>query len=698
MTDPKGADRAVRRFLISGVVIIAGILLLTPSDVVGDEDVHSVEIPLNEIGNGTGTLSQLNANKVLADVTSSNKQTYTTVAVHTGANSPFTFRMQAECSPGTHATAYNITTIHSGGTLTELRFIGPRWLRWVATSDTYGYQTGKDVTLNVLSQDSIDAADFHIYGGVPQGQTYPQAMIGDIKQQAVELCNQRLGNIKQSHPNLSLPAAFIQSGGVYELHWNSVEMQDVCLYHVVSVNDDGSGEASTNTDTSSTDELTVVGRVRCISPYEPPQTAGSLAVGFGVYSASLEAQPSQYKGACPKLVNFNAQVNTQGTGQLKVQVLNEKNEVRETRTIDVTDSGPQKFTFTDTWDYAPTSGPDGLTLGGGGEGGPGLTAVPPPPNGGGGAPTGPGDVAANPTPPNVHNGWYKLKVVEPADTGVESNIAYYSIDCEKPPPGATVAAFPTNVECVGGVVESGRCVCDSGEVAGNGRCGPAGLAVPAGCQGGTYFGGECVCSEGETLRDGQCIPSVVIDCSPGFVRLGGTCVPQQCPANSHLSCVANLAPRPQPPPLPPATLIPAPPLPSAVPPAPTAPPSPPAPRPPPRALAIPPASSAPQAFPPSPPASRMGPLAAPPPTNVIVCTGGTPVGGRCICPPGQSAIATGAEAFRCAAQQPQQAVITCTGGSVRAGQCFCPSGWQRQTITITRTGEVYNCRPPSPGR
>ncbi|MCX5512353.1 hypothetical protein [Kaistia algarum] len=71
----------------------------------------------------------------------------------------------------------------------------------------------------------------------------------------------------------------------------------------------------------------------------------------------------------------------------------------------------------------------------------------------------------------------------------------------------------------------GRCVCPPNTIQRKGRCVPPPVVQP--CPEGQLRDkrGRCVCPQGLILRNGVCRPPVVIDCSPGFVLKGGTCIP-----------------------------------------------------------------------------------------------------------------------------------------------------------------------------
>ncbi len=654
--------------LVASALVAAG-----ATAVFSDDDDHSVDSPLTDYGDIT--LTQKNYDQILAEVTSSGKQEYDSATVNTGGSSPFTFDISTQCAAGTSGNVLPpITEIETGGVLQEVWLGGPIvWLkRW---TPGYGGGDGKDFTLNTLNQDDIDEHNLDVEGfspesSIPDGTTSVQYQIDQIKQAAIDRCNARLQNVKQNHPNFTDPVAFISSGGIVDVLWDNTWARQVCRHQRIYLDgEDGSAGHSDIFDrTAQTGNMTVVGKVRCISPYEAPSPASNdIAQAFGVLSAELDANPNFYRGACPANVIFNASVVTQGVGQLQVEIHNQNGELRLTRTIDVTHVGPQNFSFFDTFDYPDIAGSGDLTTpgGGGGGGGPVITTPPPNPDpagpvlvapgggGGGGIPPGPGNIQVKPNPPNVYSGWYRLTVTKPTGTGVKSPIANYKVICEKPEPGPQIAS-PVP-ECFGGIVAGGQCVCDDGQTPVNGRCIAGSFAaLPPLCEGGAIVASQCVCPEGRHVEDGRCVPSVVIDCAPGYIRRGAACIP--CPPGTQASsgaCLVSLPEAQQPlPPLPPGPQIPPGPL----------PPQPPRPAP---QVSIP----TPLPLPPQPPTVQP----TPPPVFI---------------PP--------------AVQQPPprqpQVVVTCTGGTVQGQDCACPPRWTRQTVRIAPTARIYNCVPPQPAR
>jgi hypothetical protein len=666
-----------RKNPIATAVLASAFLAAGATAVFSGDDDHKVDSWWT-LG-GRVTLTQKNYDKILAEVTSSGKQAYDTATVNTGGSSPFTFDITTECPAGTGGNLYPpITKIETDGILQEVWLGGPIvWLkRW---TPGYGGAKSKDFTLDTLNQDDIDEHNLDTEGFspesyVPDDMTSVEYQVQQIKQAAIDRCNARLENVKQNHPNYSDPVAFIASGGVVDTLWDNTWARQVCRQQVIWLEGGDGSTGHTDIVDSTTDAsgLTVVGKVRCVPPYEAPSPASNdLAQGFGVLTASLNATPNFYQGACPTNVLFNGSVVTQGTGQLEVEVRNQDGELRLTKTINVTEVGSQDIFFSDEFDYPDIAGAGGLTTpGGGGGGGPVITTPPPNPDpggpiiaapggggGGGGPPTATGDLQTAPNPPNVYSGWYRLTVTKPAGTGVKSPIAHYKVVCEKPEPGPQITA-PVP-ECFGGIVTGGQCVCDNGQTAVNGRCVAGSFAaLPPVCQGGAVVGGQCVCPDGQHAQDGRCVPDVVIDCAPGHILRGDSCIP--CPPGTEASggtCVVSLPEptRPQP------TPTPLPPLPPHVPPPAPQPPEPPTP---PTAMPT-PTPTNPQPPPHVPPPAPT-PLPLPLPPSV---------------PPPQP-----------------QVVVTCTGGTVQGNDCVCPPRWTRQMVRFTPTAHIFNCVPPQPAR
>ncbi len=366
------------------VAALTAALLCGPAQaVLGDDDDHTADSPpwWTDV-DGYLALSQQNYDEILAEVTSSNDQDYTDAAVSTGGNTPFKFRLESHCADGTDGSLLPpLTQIETSGVLYELKLLGPvEWVRRYTPMFNAGQD--HDITVNVLNQDSLDANDFQPLSFIPSGSSVPEETIAAIKAAAIDRCNARLASIKQNNPNLNDASALISSGGVVEVQWDNVTAQQVCTHQRIYLEgqDGSAGHSDIFERQVNTGDLTVVGKVQCISPFSPPSPAsGDIAQAFGVLSAELAAQPNFHRGECPVNVVFNASVVTQGVGQLEVEVRNQAGELRLTRMIDVTKAGPQNFSFFDTFDYPSIQGSGDLAPGAGGDGatGPGLTTPQP---------------------------------------------------------------------------------------------------------------------------------------------------------------------------------------------------------------------------------------------------------------------------------------------------------------------------------
>src|SRR5262245_46320405 len=194
------------------------------------------------------------------------------------------FEINSHCADGTSGNLLPpLTQIVTSGVLYELRLLGP--VEWIWRYTPY-FNAGQDhdISVNVLNQNSLDANDFQPLTNIPQGSSVPEETLAAIKSAAIDRCNARLQNIKADHPNYSAAAAFIASGGVVEIHWDNVKAQQVCTHQRVYLeNGDGStGHTDIFEKLTNTPNLTVVGKVQCVSPFAPPSPASNdIAQAFG---------------------------------------------------------------------------------------------------------------------------------------------------------------------------------------------------------------------------------------------------------------------------------------------------------------------------------------------------------------------------------------------------------------------------------
>jgi len=426
-----------------------GFILAASTPLLAGEGSHTASSSLFDTIKGTLSVTQKNPDNILAEVSAPTKQNYSAVVVNSGSGTPMKFRFNSMCPAGTSGNLLPpITSILTSGVLQELIFLGPQWLERLTPG--YSESQNNDITVNLLNDADIAAKGFTPASFLPGGQSYAQALNEKIREMALEKCNQRLQNVFDNNPGISEASAFRKSAGTFQLNWPQTKAQQLCRQQSVSL--EGQSGSTGNTEIFelllNTSRLNVIGKIQCVSPYKPPEPgATGLTVAFGVGRATLNAFPKNYKGVCPKTINFGGYIQSQGTGQLIYQILDKYNNVHSTKVVQVTKSGEQKVNFSVTFDPSqspdPDSGPGGLTTNpGGGDTGPAF-AAPATPTGGGGGGIQPGasDIQIAPDASNTTSGWYRIKIIKPAVSNVFSNLATYKVACEKPPfePGITVA-------------------------------------------------------------------------------------------------------------------------------------------------------------------------------------------------------------------------------------------------------------------